>query len=225
MRIIDNIDLLDFTKIKSEDKIKNDSPTILEVVKTRLEIMGTSQAQFARCVSVTPAQMGLFLRDRGSLTEKSLIKIMDFIGINIPMYSERLELAKDIANYLRLRGITNIDNWTKEDLVSLTKKNQILVFFDVKSKKLYKTLLESGKVDMESTYPYFKALVSYILSLDDSKLLTASDAKTKLEILLSHSIDSDIKDKIDIDFHRTQCGALTLFSSLHEKAIEFIEED
>ena len=224
MRITDNIDLLDFTKIKSEDKIKNDSPTILEVVKTRLEIMGTSQAQFARCVSVTPAQMGLFLRDKGSLTEKSLIKIMDFIGINIPMYSERLGLAKDIANYLKLRGITNIDNWTKEELVSFTKKNQILVFFDVKSKKLYKTLLESRKVDMESTFPYFKALVSYILSLEDDRT-TASDAKTKLENLLSHSIDSDIKDKIDIDFHRTQCGALTLFSSLHEKAIEFIEED
>ena len=109
------------------------STNIVEAIQTRLESMGMSQAQFAECVSATPAQMSIFLRDKGSLSIDSLNKSLDLVGINLSLYSNRNSLAKQVAAYLLSKNVSSIDNWTKNDLAVFTQQKTISLRFDVKS--------------------------------------------------------------------------------------------
>lgn len=167
-------------------KIQYMSTNIVETIRTRLELMGMSQAQFAECVSATPAQMSIFLREKGSLSIESLNKSLDLVGVNLSLYSKRNELAKEVASYLIDKNVSSIDNWTKEDLISITQKKEISVFFDVQKVEEFIEIEKSGIIDVESTFQYFKALVSYYMSLDGVKP-TASKAKQALASILKES--------------------------------------
>ena len=70
---------------------------IVEIIQTRLDSMGTSQAQFAKCISATPSQMCIFLKGKGSLSTESLNKSLEFVGVNLSLYSQRTTWAREIA--------------------------------------------------------------------------------------------------------------------------------
>lgn len=108
---------------------------IVETIQSRVELMGMSQAQFAGLVGATPAQMSIFLRDKGSLSIKSLNKSLDLVGVNLDLYNRRVNLAKKVATYLLSKDVTSIDNWTKSDLALFTHEKEITYLFDVKSKR------------------------------------------------------------------------------------------
>ena len=162
---------------------------IVETIQTRLEAIGMSQAQFAECVSATPAQMSIFLRGKGSLSMESLNKSLDLLGIDLSLYSTRNKLAKEIASYLLSKNVSSIDNWSKKDLSLFTQRPIILLLYDVNSEEEYIELEISGIIDIESTFPYFKALISYYMTLDSRKP-TASQAKHALATLLSESSEN-----------------------------------
>lgn len=219
------------------------NPNIEEIIKNRLELMGTSQALFAKCVSVTPAQMSLFLRGKGSIPTESLIKSMEFVGIDLYMYYKRTMFAKEVADYLLSKNISSIDEWTKDNLATFTQKDSILLFFDVQSENEYKKLIDSGIIDIESTFPYFKALVSYYLSLNKVKP-TASKAIQELSkilppqyryalgaLSLAAIVFKAFNTEIEIDENKNnQSGAIALFSkktkksSLLAKAMEYVKD-
>lgn len=161
---------------------------IVETIQSRLEAMGMSQAQFAEFVSTTPAQIGIFLKGKGSLSTESLNKSLDLVGVDLSLYSKRNSLAKKVASHLCSKNVNSIDNWTKEDLATFTHQHSILLLFDVNSEKEYIELKESGIVDIESTFPYFKALVSYHMILNGNKP-TASQAKQALTTIHKDSKD------------------------------------
>lgn len=162
------------------------STNIVETIQTRLESMGMSQAQFAECVSATPSQMSIFLRGKGSLSIECLNKSLDLVGVNLSLYSKRNSLAKDVASLLKSKSVSSIENWTKQDLATFTQNDSISLLFDVQSKEDYIALEQSGIIDVESTFPFFKALVSYYMTLDGEKP-TASSAKQALASLLGES--------------------------------------
>lgn len=159
---------------------------IVETIQSRLESMGMSQAQFAECVSATPAQMSIFLREKGTLSIEALNKSLDLVGINLSVYSKRNDLAKEVASFLLSKNVTSIDNWTKTDLSLFTQKQSISLLFDVKDEEDYIEMERSGIIDIESTFPYFKALVSYYMSLNCQKP-TASQAKQALISIMSNT--------------------------------------
>ena len=221
---------------------------IVEIIKTRLELMGTSQAVFAERVSATSAQMSLFLRGKGTLSTYSLVKSLDMVGVNLSMYSERTKLAKEVADYLLSKNVSSIDNWTKKDLATFTQKESILLFFDVQSDNKYVELIKSGIIDIESTYPYFKAIVSYYLSLNNKVKPTASEAQQALLKMRAphfgiagivamgafagiYALASLAKEESTTNSENKQLGALSLFTkiirpdmfSLLAKAIEYIK--
>lgn len=165
-------------------KLEYMNTNIVETIQTRLDSMGMSQAQFAECVSATPAQMSIFLREKGSLSIDCLNKSLDLVGVNLSLYSKRSILAREVAEYLLEKNVSSIDNWTKNDLATFTQRKSISLLFDVQSEKEYVELERSGIIDIESTFPYFKALVSYYMSLNRSRP-TASQAKQALASLLS----------------------------------------
>ena len=156
---------------------------IANIILSRLEIMGMSQAQFAECVSATPSQTGIFLKGKGSLSTDSLNKGLDLVGVNLSMYSTRNTLAKEIATFLISKNVSSIDNWSKLDLSIFCQRKEILLFFDVDSEEQYINITKSGLIDVESTFPYFKALISYYMKLDGVKP-TASKAKHALANLM-----------------------------------------
>lgn len=187
------------------------STNIAEIIQKRLESMGMSQAQFAECVSATPAQMSIFLRGKGTLSIDCLNKSLDLVGINLSLYSERLMRAQEVAKYLIKKNVTSIDNWTKNDLAIFTQQKSISLLFDVKSEEEYVEIEKSGIIDIESTFPYFKALVSYYMSLKKGKP-TASQAKLALTSLFNNSkaAPENTTDKIGKIESGTILGALTL---------------
>lgn len=159
---------------------------IVNIIQSRLEIMGMSQAQFAECVSATPSQIGIFLKEKGSLTTESLNKGLDLVGVNLSMYSSRNALAKEIATLLASKNVSSIDNWSKTDLAMFSQRKEILLFFDVETEEQYLNMAKSGLIDIESTFPFFKALISYYMKLDGVKP-TASKAKQALTNLMGNS--------------------------------------
>ena len=191
------------------------STNIVETIQTRLESMGMSQAQFAECVSATPAQMSIFLRGKGSLSIDCLNKSLDLVGVNLSLYSKRNSLAKQVAVYLQSKNVSSIDNWTKSDLSTFTQNKEIDLFFDIQTEDTYIEIEKSGIIDIESTFPYFKALVSYYMQLDGSKP-TTSQAKQALATLLNTSDDSknETTNQISKLAAGTALGALTFASPI-----------
>lgn len=165
------------------------STNIVETIQTRLDSMGMSQAQFAECVSATPSQMSIFLRKKGSLSIECLNKSLDLVGVNLSLYSKRNILAKEVASLLKSKNVFSIENWTKQDLAVFTHNDAITLLFDVQTKEEYIKLEKSGIIDVESTFPFFKALVSYYMALDVKKP-TASRAKQALASLFNKSSGS-----------------------------------
>ena len=224
---------------------------IVNVIQSRLEFMGMSQAQFAACASATPAQMGIFLRGKGTLSLDSLNKSLDLVGVKLSLYSNRNALAKEVASYLISKNVSSIDNWSKQDLAIFTHQKNIAYFFDVNTKEELVEMECAGIVDVESTFPYFKALVSYYMSLG-AKKPTASKAKQTLSSMLSYSTSETfshafrrikktaaetaatvtelVSNVIDSDSVTKQVGAFTLFSrtsasSLFAKALDYLTSD
>lgn len=156
---------------------------ITKTITNRIRAMGMSQAQFAECISATPAQVGLFLKHQGSLSTESLNKCFDLIGINLDICSKRLSLAREVAEFLKSKSIANIDSWTKDDLSNFTQRPEIRLFFDIKDQQQYIDILSSGVIDIESTFPYLKASIAYFLKVSDSNI-TSNKAKDALRKLM-----------------------------------------
>lgn len=188
---------------------------LVKTIQTRLDAMGMSQAQFAECVSATPAQMSIFLRGKGTLSIDSLNKSLDLIGINLSLYSKRTTLAKEVASYLLSKNVSSINNWTKNDLAIFTQQPSINLLFDVNTVDEFIKLEKSGIVDIESTFPYFKALVSYYMSLDGAKP-TASQAKQALATLFDGTANQteDISHKAGKIAAKTLLGAAAIASPI-----------
>ena len=191
------------------------STNIVETIQTRLESMGMSQAQFAECVSATPSQMSTFLREKGSLSTGCLNKSLDLVGVNLSLYSKRNSLAKEVASLLKSKNVSSIENWTKQDLAVFTQHEAISLLFDVQSKEEYIKLEKSGIIDVESTFPFFKALVSYYMTLDGEKP-TASRAKQALASLLCETNESSSESvgKIGTFAAGTAIGAFAVASPI-----------
>lgn len=164
---------------------------ITEVITTRLKTMGMSQAQFAECISATPAQVSIFLRKQGSISVDSINKSFDLIGVNVSMYKKRIDFAKEVADFLKKKGIRNIDSWTKIDLADFTQMKEVLLFHDVQDQNEYISIMTSGLIDYESTFPYFKSLVAYFLNVEESTL-TSSSAKNALYKLMDENKNEEI---------------------------------
>ena len=223
--------------------IENMSANIVETIQSRLDLMGMSQARFAEAVSATPSQVGIFFKGKGSLSTERLNKAFDVVGIDLSLYTKRTELAKEVASFLLSRHVDSIENWPKNDLAFFTKKKEISLLFDVESKEKLEEMVESGIVDIESTYPYFKALTQYYMGLERSNP-TASQAKHAIEAITTDNLSRKILTGVAIGallpvagvgvaavaMLTKQAGAVSLFTkaigaSLFTKALSYFNKE
>ena len=168
--------------------------TVSEIVASRLRLMGTSQAQIAREVGTNPTQMGVFLKGQGTLSSEVLERCLQKVGIDLTIYENRNSSAVHVADILIGKGITQIDNLSKEDIIYLTGMYKLRALFDVDSVDTYYEILKSGLVDVESTFPYFKALVAYIFNIQNTEYRKKQIESRKKQIC--NDID-DIDKRLD----------------------------
>lgn len=164
---------------------------IVKTIQSRLDLMGTSRAHFAEQIHATPQQFAICLCRKGSLSIDSLNKAFDLIGVDLSIYTKRNDLAKEVATVLLSKGVDTIDNWSKDALIAVTGKNELSLLFDVRSSEEFMAIKDSGIIDIESTFPYFKALVQYHMKLERSNP-TASQAKRVLENLTKDKLSRNI---------------------------------
>ena len=185
--------------------------------------MGTSQAQIAKVIGTNPTQLSVFLKGNGTLPSSTLDKLLNLIGINLELYNYRSDMANRVVESLKRKDITQtqLDKLNKNDIIQLTGIQEIDLLVDVYDTDKYLEILNSRLIDIESTFPYFKALVSYKFNLKDNKV-TSSMASTALKLLLPtvHAASALFKYQ--------QKGSLYLFDkynkeSLSTKAIKYIE--
>ena len=155
--------------------------TIIEVIASRLQLMGSSQSFIAEEIGTNPTQLGVFLKDNGTLPNKALNNILEIVGIDLEFYERRNQLANRVVKILKENGVTTIDKWSRKQIIEFTEIKDLELLIDIKDEETYKRLLDSKLIDVESTFPYFKALVSYKLNLEGEKTTSKTANKALLK--------------------------------------------
>lgn len=152
---------------------------IHEIITYKLKMSGMTQANLARLIETSPTQLGNYLKGQGSLTEKSLNKCFDILEINIERYKSIYQVAQNTSEILKKRGIgfDQVMRMTKIEIIHITEIEQIKQFIDVNSEEEYEDIIKYNIIDYQSTFPYFKSMVVYLMNAGE-KVTTKSNTTT-----------------------------------------------
>lgn len=158
---------------------------IPEVIKSRMEVVGLTQAKLSEAVGCTPTQLSLFLKDEASLNRTSLDKCFDILGISLTSISNRIELARRVAELLSSFSIKRIAEMSRTSMIEVTGLKELLALPEV-TKEEFEIMISSGIADYESTFQYFKSLVLQFRQLPSK--ITPKAASSSLNSLASSLI-------------------------------------
>lgn len=171
MTIFPFLPLLQFACIFDYDFLflQEKSDMLKDIINERIELSIATQAEIAQSVGTTPAQISLYLRGKASLNNDALENCLTELNINVETYHNRYVLAKEIANILKQQNISSdeILNITRDELIEITNKKELRYLVDVTADEL-KDVVSSNIIDYESTYPFFRVLVSHIMNLGEN---------------------------------------------------------
>lgn len=157
---------------------------ISELIKKKLMYSSLTQANLAEKIGTSPTQLGLFLKGEGaSLPTKTLEKCFDLMEINLRTYSRLCDSALKVASILKSRGddIEKVLRMNKSEIILLTNAQEIKYLIDITDEKEIDLLRETGIVDYQMTFPYFKSMVVFLMSYD-GKTGTRSNPLIKTNI-------------------------------------------
>lgn len=133
---------------------------ISDVLKDRMEVIGLTQAKLAEAIGCTPTQLSLFFKGEASLNRSALDKCFKILGISFETLSNRIALAKRVADHLKDSSIETVVMMSRTKMMSVTMIPEITAFPEV-TKEEFDMMVKSRVADYESTFPYFKAMVLY----------------------------------------------------------------
>ena len=135
-----------------------------EIVLQRMSLAGVTQAKLAEYIGATPSQMGLFLKGSASLNNDSLEKCLKALDINVDIYTQRYNKAVLVASKLKAKNIDvdSIVSMSKPRMIEITQMQELCYLIDVDSQKEFDKMINSQIVDIEATYPFFKAMVMHL---------------------------------------------------------------
>ena len=138
------------------------------VIKTRMDVVGLTQARLAEEVGCTATQMGIFLKGSGFLNKASLEKSLSVLGVNIEMYQKRFQLAQKVSGILTNKGFDNdsIISMSRDEMIHITDLTEIQCLANVDEKE-FDMMVKSGIVDYEGTFPFFKATVLHLIQIGE----------------------------------------------------------
>jgi transcriptional regulator with XRE-family HTH domain len=131
-----------------------------QTIKERIPLTGISQAEIAKIIKVSPAQLTQYLNGNSSLNKESLDTLLKTVGINHQIYSNRLKFAKEVAIKLKKFDSKAIINMGKDQMIKETGIEQIKYFPDFTESEM-KEIVEKSFFDYEDTFGYLKTLVLY----------------------------------------------------------------
>lgn len=158
---------------------------IPEVIKSRMEVVGLTQAKLSEAIGCTPTQLSLFLKDEASLNRTALDKCFDILGISLTSVSNRIELARRVAGLLSSFPIEDIAKMSRAKMIETTGLKELLALPEV-TKEEFEMMISSGIADYESTFQYFKSLVLQFRQLPSK--ITPKAASLSLNMLASSLI-------------------------------------
>lgn len=154
---------------------------IIEDIKNRMKLTGMTNTQLSSLIDSSQAQLSLFFKGQGaSLKIDSLQKCFDELGMDTGIYTRRYDLAIKVAEVLKKKySVEEVSLFSKEKMARETKLEQINQFIDVDYQGFQK-LKETGIVDIESTYPFFRTIVLQLMGI------SAQPTKTSVNASLSN---------------------------------------
>lgn len=156
-----------------------------EVIRSRMEVVGITQAKLSEAIGCTPTQLSFFLKDEASLNRIALDKCFDILGISLTSISNRIELARRVAELLSSSQIESIAEMSRARMIQLTGLKELLALPEV-TKEEFEMMISSGVADYESTFQYFKSLVLQFRQLPSK--ITPKAATSSLNFLASSLI-------------------------------------
>ncbi|MBO5016678.1 MAG: helix-turn-helix transcriptional regulator [Bacteroidaceae bacterium] len=142
-----------------------------DIVKQRLVLSGFSQNELAELVGCTPAQISLYLSGKSSLNNELLEKILHQLDINLNVYSNRLDLAKRVAEELvGKKSPAEVVYLSKTEMIQLSGIKEVKYLVDVKSAEEFNEAVNSGLIDADNYYVHFRMIVAHILQLKEGEI-------------------------------------------------------
>lgn len=140
-----------------------------EIVQQRMSLAGTTQAKLAEYIGTTPSQMGLFLKGSASLNNEALDKCLKALDINIDIYAQRYSKAVIASSKFRAKNIDiqQIADMSKAKMIEITQMQELRYLIDVDSQEEFDMMIKSQIVDIEATFPFFKAMVMHLCQVGD----------------------------------------------------------
>lgn len=141
-----------------------------DVIKLLIPFTGMSQTQVANSVGISKSQLSQYLGGNATANKEVLEKLLCLTGIHLDTYAKRAELATKVASALKAAGIDRlaVKDMPKKDMADKSGCPEVKCFFDVTEEQLQKAL-DSGLIECQTTYPYFKALVLVAMGMEDGK--------------------------------------------------------
>lgn len=142
-----------------------------EIISEKRIKLGLTQSQLAQKTGLTQAQISDFESGKREMNSSNLEKIISAMGMRFmddnPFMEKahaQWDLAKEAASILIEKGIKNVDAITKEEMVSLTGFDDIMLL-QVFSKTLFEKYVDSKIVSEHNTYNYFLTLVKFHIAM------------------------------------------------------------
>ena len=133
-----------------------------------MQVVGLTQAKLAEVAGCTPTQLGLFLKSEASLNKDSLDKCLEVVGINLGIGLKRMEIAMEAAQRLGGSTVKKISSMDQYEMIRLTGLEEIGCLPNPTEAEFEK-MIESGIIDYEATFPFFKSLVLHFYNIQGAK--------------------------------------------------------
>lgn len=157
---------------------------INDIIRQLIPFTGMSQNQIAEAVGISKSQLSQYLSGNASANKDVLEKLFCLTGIHLDTYAKRAELATKVAGKLKASGCDRqaVKDMSKEAMAKVSGYPEVDCFFNVTAEQL-QAALDSGLIECQTTFPYFKALVLVAMGVDDneSKQLNAKDVNKSWE--------------------------------------------
>lgn len=138
--------------------------TIRELIIQKRTEVGMTQKELSEKTGITQARISDFESGKRTMTSDNVDKIFAALEIHFKQSKEDLwNFAEECARILKNKEIRSIDNLTKEEVATLTGKNELLAMKECND-KLYDEMDIKGIAD-KNAYNYMKVLIKFHLAL------------------------------------------------------------
>lgn len=140
--------------------------TIREIIIQKRTEVGMTQMELSEKTGITQARISDFESSKRSMTSDNIDKILNALELHFKQSREQQwDFSIECARLLLKKGITDISNLSKEEVATLTGKEEIIALKEY-NKELYDALSLRGTIDEYNTWNMMKTLIKFQLTIE-----------------------------------------------------------